>query len=568
MPETENIIRLLPDDLINKIQAGEVIERPASVLKELIENSIDAGSRRITVEVSGAGRRLIRVSDDGFGMDKEDALLSLKRHATSKLLTEADLFNIRTMGFRGEALPSIASVSMLALTTAAKGRAAGVRIEAEAGNVKEIKDAPSLGTMVEVKNLFYNTPARLKFLKRDSTELLHIIETATRLALSHPEVGLTLKSDGHETLDLAPASGLRERLMQVYGAEFLEGLMEIESSSGGLSFTAFVSKRENLREGRSHQMIFINKRPVRERSLSHAVYSAYEGLLHERHPVYFLFIEMDPKNVDFNVHPQKLEVRFKEKEAVYRFLREAVREELRGQFPETAHSSEMPGAEMPAVSEPRASFGSSRATLPDAPRAGGEPPFEPLLLSYKTDLPFVYLGETFIALSERGGLTIIDHHAAHERVLYERLLKGIKLQSSHLLFPRQVRLSPKEYAVILGQKEMLEEFGVQAEDFGHDTVLVRALPEALDEADIRGILSDVAGVMLEGEMPIQSLKEAVASRMACHSSVRGRRILNSQELGALLNDLNETEVPDACPHGRPTRVFYSLDELKRIFKRK
>lgn len=555
-------VKVLPEELRNKIAAGEVVERPASVVKELVENAIDAGSAAIDVEVAMGGRKLIRVSDDGRGMQREDALLSLERHATSKLGREEDLFNIRTMGFRGEALPSIASVSKLLMSTVPRGASSGVSIELTGGRVAEVKDSPGRGTTLEVRDLFFNTPARKKFLKKDSTELMHVIDTVTRLALSHPETGFTLKADGQETMRLPRASGLRERLMQVYGAEFLDGLLECRGETGGVKLEGFIARPRNARQSRAHQMVFINRRPVKEPSVSHAVYSAYEGLIpREAHPPYFIFMEVDPAKVDVNVHPTKREVRFEDKEAIYRFVRKTAMDAVRAGHAgdreafraEAAISTDNPPSARPFTERPVASANEVLESLP---------------IEYRGEPDFIYLGDTFIALSGGGGLTLIDHHAAHERVLYERLLKGVRLDSHQLLFPRQVRLSPKEYMVILEQREMLSEFGIEVEDFGHDTVLVRALPEAMREADLRGILSDSASELLQGVKPGQSLREAVAARIACHSSVRGSVILDGQRLSALLRDLERTEHPEQCPHGRPTRVFYSLDELKKIFKRK
>lgn len=556
-------IKVLHEDLKNKIAAGEVVERPASVVKELLENSIDAGSTTIGVEVLYGGRKLIRVSDNGTGMDREDAFLSFERHTTSKLHSEDDLFNIRTMGFRGEALSSIASVSCLLLTTG--DSTSGISIEVRGGKVSSIKDAPANGTCIEVRDLFFNTPVRKKFLKKDSTELMHIIEAVTRLALSHPETGFSITADGQETMNLPRASGLRERLAQVYGIEFLNGLLRLSHKAYGLEMEAFTSKPDNLRNTRVHQLVFVNRRPIKEPLISHALYSAYEGVIpRDKHPIYYIFMEVDPGRVDFNVHPTKREVRFQDKEAVYRFIKQGITEAVRTTIQDPARRAAVETAEDRPTAEP--------AGIAYVPASSGPPArsvLEALPLTYsRTDMPYIYLGDTFIALSEGGGLTLIDHHAAHERILYERLLKGINLASSQLLFPKQAKLSPREYMVILEHRNMLFEFGMDIDDFGHNTVMVRSLPGAMVEADLRAVLSDIAGQLLEGVRPGQSLKEAVAARIACHSSIRGKKILSPEGLSALLGDLQETEHPGQCPHGRPTRVFYSLDELKRIFKRK
>lgn len=558
-------IQVLPSDLRNKIAAGEVIERPASVVKELIENSIDADSRDIRVDVLFSGKRLIRVSDDGTGMDREDALLCCERHATSKLSHEDDLFHITTMGFRGEALPSIASVSKITLVTGLKDLPSGISIEMHGGEVKEIKDFPAIGTTVEVRDLFFNTPARKKFLKAHSTELFHIIDTVTKEALSHWEIGFRLTSDKKEVVLLPPASGLRERIMQVYGEEFLEGLIEVNAEADGIAMQAYVSGKDNFRNMKSHQLIFINRRPIRDRALSHAVYTAYEGVLpRDRHPVYFLFLDINPDKIDINVHPTKQEVRFEDREHIYRLVRSSIAEAVKSDRAEYARQfSEMPGS-----SSVHERSGAYPAAHPEHLRSGASGVSEGPELPYRPSLPFLYLGDTFIALSGKGGLILIDHHAASERVLYERFLQGIYLNAHRLLFPKQVQLSPREYRVILENLQILGNFGIEIDDFGPETIIVRTLPDVLKDADMQGVLSDVALCILEGISPDKSFREAIAARIACHSSVRGRDILSSEEVSALLADLEQTGHPDQCPHGRPTRIFLSREDLKKMFKRK
>lgn len=558
-------IKILPSDLRNKIAAGEVVERPASVAKELIENSIDAGSTDIRIDVLYGGKRLIRVSDDGTGMDREDALLCFERHATSKLSSEGDLFNIRTMGFRGEALPSITSVSKIKLVTGIKGSPSGISVEINGGEVKEIKDFPAIGTTVEVRDLFFNTPARKKFLKSNSTELFHIIDMVTKEALSHWEIGFRLTSDNKETISLPSASSIKERIMQVYGEEFLEGLIEANAEADGISMKSYVSRGNNFRNMKSHQFVFINNRPIRDLSISHAVYSAYEGILpRDKHPIFFLFLDINPAKIDVNVHPTKREVRFENKETIYRFVNISIKEAVKSERSEyTRQFTEMP--ETVASQTVHGTY-SPPYHFPFPVHESGVS--ENLELSYRPSLPFVYLGDTFVALSGKGGLTLIDHHAVNERILYEKFLKGINLNAHRLLFPKQVKLSHKEYRVILENLQILGDFGIEIDDFGHETVIVRSLPDVLKEADMRGILSDVASCIIERVSPDKSFKEALAARIACHSSVRGREILSREEISTLVADLEQTEHPDQCPHGRPTRIFYSLDDLKKMFKRK
>jgi len=557
-------ITVLPTDLCNKISAGEVIERPASVVKELLENSLDAGSTEIRVEVSRGGKRLMRVSDNGIGMDRDDALLCFKRHATSKITEYDDLFNISTLGFRGEALPSIASVSRLRLVTGLKGSTIGVSLELQAGEVKEIKDAPVSGTTFEIKDLFFNTPARKKFLKADSTELFHIIDIVTKEALSHPETAFSLFVDSSETISLAKASGFSERIMQVYGEEFLGGLIEASFSMDGLSMHAFVSTSANFRKTRSHQFIFLNKRPIKDQSVAHAVYKAYEGILPpDRHAIFFLFLQIDPHKVDFNVHPTKREVRFEDKETIYRFivshLRDAIRaanKEYTGEFiqPQTAEVAPWLQSEAGLPYSQPGPFGTSGIA-------------ENLEFSYRPSLPHIYLGDTFVAVSGKGGLTLLDHHAAHERVLFEKLLKGMETGSRQLLFPRQVQVSGKEYRVLLEHKEIVRTFGIEVDDFGNNTVIVRAVPAEIADDDIPGLLSDLAAGLFDEHSSARPLRYDLAARIACHGSIRGKKILSADELARLLDDLEKTEHPDQCPHGRPTRIFYSLSDLSKLFKR-
>jgi DNA mismatch repair protein MutL len=559
------LIQVLPTDLRNKIAAGEVVERPASVLKELVENAIDAGSTEIKVEVLNGGKRMIKVSDNGSGMDREDALLAFERHATSKIRDFEDLFTTRSLGFRGEALPSIASVSKAKLVTGLKGSPSGISIEIEGGTVKEIKDSPFAWTSFEIRDLFFNTPARKKFLKTTSTELFHIMDTFTREALSNPCIGFIMITDHHETMNLPAASSLRERLMQVYGTEFLNGLMEVTSSGQGMTLSAFVSNSSNFRNSKSHQYIFINKRPVRDGSISHAVCKAYEGILPlDKQPIFFIFLDVDPLTVDFNVHPTKREVRFEAKETIYRYIHSRLREKIKEE--RTEYTRQFAGPREEALDAPEY----------QSYRTEGESPFsrenslisENLEFLYRPSLPSIYLGDTFVAFSGRGGLTILDHHAAHERVLYEKMLGSLKSETKQLLFPKQVRVSAREHKALMENSGILKGLGFELEDFGNSALIVRSMPDELEEAELPAMLSDIAAGFIEPNTSFQSLRENIAARIACHSSVRGKTVLSQEELAKLLDDLDNTDHPDQCPHGRPTRIFYSLHDLNKLFKRK
>src|SRR4030043_866997 len=380
-------IRILPSDLRNKIAAGEVIERHASVVKELIENALDAGSTDIRIDVLYGGKRLIKVSDNGIGMDTDDALLCFERHATSKLANEDDLFSIRTLGFRGEALSSIASVSKVRLVTAVRGTPLGVSVALTGGVVSEMKDSPALGTTVEVKDLFFNTPARKKFLKATNTEFYHIIDVVSKESLSHWDIGFSLVTDNKETLNIPPSSGPKERIMQIYGEEFVNGLVGVRSEAPGIQCIAYVSRSTNFRSTKSHQLIFMNKRPIKDQALSHAVYRAYEGILpQDKHPIFFLFLDVNPSEVDVNVHPTKREVRFQDKEFVYHFVHNALKTSVRGEHSEfTRQFIETPSTDSQQHVDEHSPL--STLLLPQHEMTISEN----LEFTYTPTLPFIYL---------------------------------------------------------------------------------------------------------------------------------------------------------------------------------
>ena len=391
-------IKVLPPLLRNKIAAGEVIERPASVVKELVENSIDAGSTRIEITISGAGKKLIRISDNGCGISREDALLAFERYATSKISEEQDLYHIRSMGFRGEALSSVASIAKVRLVTAQKGSddQTGVSVEIAGGEAKGVRDCPTTGTLIEVKDLFFNTPARRKFLKTDTTENYHIIDAVTREALSHYDIGFILRSEDEDVLSLSPASSLRERLVQVYGKQSADGMIETEAGDEDISIKAFFGKASNTRSNRNSQYLFINRRPVKDQSVNHAVYKAYEDMIpNGKHPVFFIFLEINPERIDVNVHPAKREVRFEDKTGVYNFIFRTAREALKGAVEEFVSST--PGGEVIG-----AGYSTGERNIGDGPSrfsgmqesAGPTMLSEPLAMQYEASIPAIYICET------------------------------------------------------------------------------------------------------------------------------------------------------------------------------
>lgn len=591
-------ISILPEILINKIAAGEVIERPASVVRELIDNSIDAGAKTISIIVLYGGKKLIRVDDDGTGMDRDDAILCFERHATSKIKSEEDLFNITTMGFRGEALPSMASVSKITLVTSTSNSSSGTKIEIGTGRKKEVSDAPPLsGTVIEVRDLFYNTPARRKFLKSNSTELSHIVDAVTQRALAYPEIAFSLKHGDSRIIDAPAAGNLKERLKQLYGEEifneFIIAGSEKESipdrakkQSNAVRIYGFSSKPEFTRAARSHQFIFINKRSVKNPTVSHAVYNAYRDLIpKDRHPSFFLFLDIDPGKVDVNVHPAKREVRFETPSEIHDLVSRAVRDALYPQKNDSKvqHLTSASGIEITYVQGHQGYNDLSvRETLEKAfsPCEAGQTPGSEQADFFRTAVSqgvsgFFYIADSFVASASNSGLTIIDQHAAHERILYEKFLKKTFIETEPLFIPIRVELPAKEYNVVITYLKIIHGFGLDIEDFGINNIIVSAMPKEFRKADIKGILMDIASGIIEEETIGIKDEEAqhrllknIAARLACHKSVRGKERLNNEELSQMTAELEKTDVPDKCPHGRPTRIFLSLDDLMRMFKRK
>jgi DNA mismatch repair protein MutL len=583
-------ISILPELLINKIAAGEVIERPASIVRELIDNSIDAGAKRISVDVLHGGKKLIRVIDDGTGIDKDDVSLCFERHATSKVKSEEDLFNITTLGFRGEALASIASVSKVTLITSSVDSQIGTKIEITSGYKKEISEAPPMhGTNLEIRDIFYNTPARRKFLKSTPTELSHIIETVIQKAFAYPEISFSLTHNQSEILNVSTAKNLKERFIQLYGEEFVSEFVEIapsptplpqgkEAKGRGIELYGFSSVAEFARSTKNYQYIFINRRPVKNPTVSHAVYNAYMDLLpKDKHPAFFLFLDINPEKVDVNVHPAKREVRFESPEEIHRLVESTLRDVLSSKLQKDIRYAQLNDSQLSMVSGQQ-SYGNQavRETLESAVllSEGLQPDFFESGVTPSIQKYF-YIGESFAAEVTGNGLTIIDQHAAHERILYEKFLKKTSLEIENLFLPIRVELPVREFNIVMNYKDLLHDFGFDIEEFGVNNVIVRTVAKELRKADIKGLLIDIASGIIEEETTgiktesqKQNLLRNIASRLACHKSVRGKEPLNNEELSQLIADLEKTEAPDKCPHGRPTRVFFSLNDLRKMFKRK
>ena len=562
-------IKALPEDLINKIAAGEIIERPASVVKELVENAIDADSTTVTIDITNAGKKLIQIADNGIGMNRTDALFALERHTTSKISKESDLDAILSFGFRGEALPSIAAVSKLRLTTTASDSIAGTMVYAEGGKVLKVeKIGCPRGTTVEVGNLFFNTPARLKFLKSNSTELRHIADTVISHALPCPFLHFLLRHNGREIYSLPKVKDHGERILQIWGTELYENLLRIEEKDRGIRIEGFISKPTHTRADRTLQLFFINKRPIRNNFLNHALYEGYETLLpKESYPIGIIFIELDPSDVDVNVHPTKREVRFKDTSFVHDLLAKAIREGLidrdRRMREKVLSVNEKPPVYFPSLFYDRGRY----ELLTPVHLKGKEES-----IGTSDIRPLGQIQNTFIVAEVQDELCIIDQHAAHERVLYEKIKKTY-LDSSPpiqpLLIPEQIVLSFQEALLLKEEVETLMSFGFELEEFGQNTFLLRGVPAFLGKGDYPQLIKDIIDTLLVEKKPnTPDNIEEVLSIMACHSAIKAGQPLSVREMTDLIENLNSTSLPYTCPHGRPAAIRYSIGDLERMFKRK
>ncbi len=590
-------VRILPEDLANRIAAGEVIERPASVLKELVENALDAEARVITITVQGAGRRLMRVHDDGSGMSRDDALLAFERHATSKIRSVEDLACITSFGFRGEALPSIASVSRLTLTTCAQAGEVGTSLELEGGVIRQVRDwAGPVGTSIEVRHLFFNTPARLKFLKSRHTELGHILAVASQLALAHPTIRFRLTHETQVLLDLPPLPTIHARLATIWGSEVVRQLIPIEGQEGSLIVHGFISPPTWSRASRDAQYLFVNTRMVRDRLVLHALYEAYRHVLPEkRHPMAFVFLTLPPQDLDVNVHPHKTEVRFAQSDLVHAVVRDAIQRGLsqsaaiepsapRAEATTLSTiSSSIPQPDGPAAIFPRAEEPVRPIASPQSERVLVEHslsqfPSEGTLLQPTARVPaheLRPLGQihySFIVADGPEGLYLFDQHALQERILYELLKAGFQASGvarQHLLFPAPVELTPAALAWFEEYREALERLGFEAEPFGGGTLVLRTVPAILAEHPYiqiyRDVLSDLSATGRMG--PYDEIVEEMLASMACHDAIKINRPLDLSEMRRLLDEFAEVGAPATCPHGRPLALTISAAELRRRFHR-
>ena len=596
-------IRVLPPSLVNRIAAGEVIERPGAVVKELVENAIDAGARRIEIVLADGGRSLIAVTDDGSGMVSDDLELAVERHATSKLPGD-DLIEIKSLGFRGEALPSIGAVSRLSLTSRARGADAAWRLDIEAGEKRgPVPAALTGGTRVEVRDLFYATPARLKFLKTERTERSHAIDAVNRLAMAHPGISFRLGDGDRTYLDYSAATGdlldaRLERLSAIMGRDFAPNALAIEAEREGLALTGYAGVPTLNRGTARAQYLFVNGRPVRDRLLNGAVRGAYADFLaRDRHPLVALFLEVPAEAVDVNVHPAKAEVRFRDAGLVRGLIVGALKHALAeaghrasttvanyalgalnpgggGAAPYRQHGGSVPRGLAEAAAHYQAPEGTLLPGLgaPTVAMAAAEDPAEA-----GEDFPLgaarAQLHETYILAQTSDGIVIVDQHAAHERLVYERMKQSLRnggVARQGLLMPEVVELDEASAGRLAARADDLAELGLTLEAFGPGAVVVRETPALLGEVDVQGLVRDLADELAElgDTFALKERLQDVCGTMACHGSVRAGRRLNGAEMNALLREMEVTPHSGQCNHGRPTYVELKLADIEKLFGRR
>ena len=599
-------IKLLPETLASQVAAGEVVERPASVVKELVENSIDAGARAIEVGIQRGGMSRIRVVDDGCGMDRDDALLSLERHATSKIASAADLAAISTLGFRGEALPSIASVSRLRLSTREPGAVAGTEILVNGGRIETVRDGGEApGTQIEVRSLFYNVPARRKFLRSETTEARNIEHQFFLQALAHPEIGFTLVREDNIASQLPITTSLRDRIRDLYGAKLLDDLLEISlRDRRGIQVQGWIGRAGVSRQTRAQQFVFVNGRAIDSGILSTALREGYHtALMRGQFPVTFLFVDLDPREVDVNVHPTKREVRFRDPASVREAIVEAVQRTLesgRVEWQRKFNAPAAPAAVLPpgpaatrpdgettSVSSQIVGRDSARpsnfAPLDQASRADSlnlprpidgnrpEPQIEP-----RRDQQFQIIGvlnRLYVLMENSDGLVLVDQHAAHERVLFEELRRRMEEQgvpSQRMLLPQIFSLPPRDAEWVERNVATLQKMGIGVENFGANSFRVDTLPAFLEIADAAGFLRKVIDELITTSRSSSPLRlgEDMIAKTVCRHAVKANDPLRYPEIEKLIRDLLACDLPYCCPHGRPTMIQISHAELEKKFGRK
>jgi DNA mismatch repair protein MutL len=602
----------LSEEIANKIAAGEVVERPASIVKELVENSIDAGATDITVELEKGGCQSIKVVDNGSGIEHEDVALVFERHATSKIHHFEDIYSVASFGFRGEAMPSIASVAHVELLTRRKDDLEGTKAILEAGTVKEIAPAgcPD-GTQISVTKIFAKVPARRKFLKTEATEQGLCLDAITRLALAHPEIRFKVLVNGKESFTAPEAPDASKRISMVMGDDFSAHCISVNTQKENVSLMGFISRPEFTKSNSKSIYLFVNKRFVRDNSITHAVLSAYRQVIEpRRYPAAVLFLDLPPEDVDVNVHPAKMEVRFKDSRAIYELVSRSIAENLAGaeisksNFIYRLAPKAAPKVDLVSRRKDRKDSASSFTPSQDrvTPRPFGlfsrqnlqqaisedlltRPVAEKSIDSYESDHTPAKENITFADLEYRGqfantylifagdkGLVLIDQHAAHERIILEKLKKSTPRQvfSQSLLILEIVNLTPGQIALFSEYIDFLREIGLEIEIFGKDAIVVKAIPATLSEIKISEMISDIADQLSEqNQMPsFEEKKNKILASLACRAAIKANNELSPEEIAALCRDLEETPFNLTCPHGRPITISFSLSEIERMFKRK
>ncbi len=574
----EQRIKILPDTLTNKIAAGEVIDRPASVVKELVENSIDAGATRIEILLKEGGKQLIQVIDNGNGMSEADAPLALQRHTTSKISSYSDLEHITTLGFRGEALASISSVCRLELRTATSDASASTVVKCQGGKDLELdKAAPQQGSSISVKNLFFNTPARRKFLRTDETEYRHILNCVNRFTLAYPEIQFTL-SHGNTVIFDYPSSSLDLRVAEVLGKRIGANLLPVSDRSSQITISGKAGNWEIVRKSRGDQYLFLNRRYIVDRSLAHAIVSAYAEIIPKgRFPVYVIFLEVDPERVDVNVHPTKTEVRFADQRLVYDLLRGCIKRALAtpAVVPEIARTDTAPEAQRPPGESSQTSFDFSairerefrgrvhtELSVPDTVGGLRTPTFERANVWQ--------LHDSYIVSEIKSGLIVIDQHIAHERVLYEKAIADFESahpSSQQLLFPETVELSQEDHNILLEILPFLQKLGFIIKSFSKYTVVVEGVPAGARIGSEERVVLDIIDEYKNNRKAGTELRESVARAFSCRSAIKAGEKLSLESMNALIDQLFATQNPYFCPHGRPIIINISLEELNKRFQR-
>ena len=599
-------IRVLADNVANQIAAGEVVERPASVAKELVENSIDAGATRITIEIEAGGRRLLKVSDDGEGMVRDDAVLAFERHATSKIRVSADLAAIGTLGFRGEALASIASVAKIELTTSTEGASSATRVTIDGGRMRNVKDAAHpRGTTIIVRDLFFNIPARRKFLRSEATETFHLTNLVTHYALAHPEIAFTFVNNGREVVRASAAKDLRERAYQIFGGEFLENLLEVNGGHPEIArVTGFVSAPRDRRTSRDSQYLFVNRRFVRDRMIGRSLSEGYRSILpHGVYPAALLFIETPLEEVDVNVHPAKTEVRFRRQAAVADAVREAIRNALVHVRPEPPIPVETYVPPAPVKPQPRIEFipppippsppvpsgdeiardvAEMISAKPSVPSAQSVVPPVPSAEKFAREVepeklsanirPLGQLDESFIIATDDEGLLLIDQHVAHERVLFDKyraLESERRTDAQQLLVPETFDLTPAQSAVFDQLAPELENYGFELMRLSGRTVAIRATPADLPAGEARNMLSELLDTVdaEKKSSARETLRDEIAASLACHAAIKVNMPLAPEKMRWLIDRLLQTSSPTTCPHGRPVILRLKRRDILKGFHR-